>query len=61
MPYTVYFDPNEDDLRGKWTVMADDAESWKERNKDELIDRLVWIIRRMDMACVVEYPDGERY
>ena len=44
------------------------AEEWKEPNKDEVIDRLIWLLRRMEMEINVggrrrrpqgvEYPDG---
>jgi hypothetical protein len=34
------------------------SEEWKEPNKDEVIDRLIWLLRRMEMEISVEYPDG---
>mgnify|MGYP004244033135 FL=1 len=36
-------------------------EGWSEKNKDEVIDRLVWILRSMEFEVSVTYPDGEVY
>jgi len=39
----------------------DGAEFYVEPNKDEVIDRLVWLLRRLEYSVTVEYPDGEVY
>tara|TARA_R100001530_G_scaffold86361_1_gene60135 strand:- start:187 stop:357 length:171 start_codon:yes stop_codon:yes gene_type:complete len=39
----------------------EDAESWTESNKDEVIDRLLWLLRRLEYPIDVTYPDGEVY
>tara|TARA_R100000008_G_scaffold8091_1_gene4278 strand:- start:173 stop:328 length:156 start_codon:yes stop_codon:yes gene_type:complete len=51
MPYKVFY------------TMYDDGEEeqWTEPNKDEVIDRLIWLLRRLEYPVEVEYPDGERY
>mgnify|MGYP000851344146 CR=1 FL=1 len=53
MPYTIIYRMDLDE--------GFDAENFVERNKDEVIDRLVWLLRRLEMHCSVEYPDGEAY
>ena len=43
------------------TMDDDSSELFTEPNKDEVIMRLVWLLRRLEYLLVVEYPDGERY
>ncbi len=54
MPYTVRYSSDFGD--GDF-----EHEEWIEPNKDEVIDRLIWILRRMEMETSVEYPDGSVY
>lgn len=48
MPYTVSMDEEDDGTFVNWT----------EPNKDEVIDRLVWLLRRGGNNLTVTYPDG---
>ena len=52
MPYKVFYG-DDDDVEFK--------EMWTEKNKDEVIDRLIWLLRRLEYHSIVEYPDGEIY
>jgi hypothetical protein len=49
MPYTV--------------VISDDGRErrWSEPNKDEVIDRLMWLLRQHEYEMTIIYPDGSRY
>ena len=53
MPYTIAYRMAMDE--------GFDAENFVEPNKDEVIDRLVWLLRRLEHHVTVEYPDGEVY
>lgn len=52
MPYKVFYGDYDDE---------EIKEVWSEKNKDEVIDRLLWLLRRLEYQILVEYPDGEIY
>ena len=52
MSYGIYYNMHDE---------HDRAEFYVEPNKDEVIDRLVWLLRRLEHSVTVEYPDGEVY
>lgn len=51
MPYAINY-------RSDWD---EEYQYFVEKNKDEVIDRLIWLLRRMEHQATVEYPDGEIY
>jgi len=52
MPYKVFYG-DDDDVEFK--------EMRTEKNKDEVIVRLIWLLRQRGSHTIVEYPNGEIY
>jgi hypothetical protein len=55
MPYIIRFALYDESLDDEG------VETWREPNKDEVIDRLIWILRRLEYPVEVIYPDGSRW